>query len=127
MESPEEKRKPRDEATLKKLALEIHRGEVFGSWGVRNADDICMVFMVLILSPPETIKEMQDEEVVHIYEHLSKALPHSINGMPCFLSCQMITKPEMVILSPMLEKLQAQEEEFLCESSPSRPPEMPAV
>lgn len=101
------------EQELKQLAIDIVAGKVFGSWCLKDPDDAMMVFMCIIFLSPEQRKEMEKEGVVHLYEYLDKANPRSVNGLPTFMSMQLLTKNELEILLPFVEQSKEQKEAFL--------------
>ena len=113
--TPASKKSKENDIDLKALALDIHKGLVFGSWSLPKEDPtiIKMVFMVLALGDDKLFDSLKKHEVVHVYEYMSKAGPRSINGYPMFLSMHMITKGQWQKLIPLLQELQKQEEQFL--------------
>ena len=74
------------------LAKDIYSGHVFTDRHVTPPQDLSLVFMVLVFTPPEEIEKIKANPPGLTYEYMDKALPRSINGMPCFMSCHMIDK-----------------------------------
>jgi hypothetical protein len=72
---------------LRQLAKRVVNREIFIS---NQSDVIQMSFLVLALAGPDQIPE----DVGAVYEEMSKAGPRSINGYPCFFSCQFLTREE---------------------------------
>lgn len=100
---------------IRKLALDIVEGQVFGSWMVLPTEThvIGSVFMVLALSGKEYAESLARRKVVHVYEYLDKAGPRTINGYPTFMSHHELTEDDIDKLQPLLERLQKQRKEFL--------------
>lgn len=98
------------EAELRQLAIDIMDGRVFGTWNVQDPRDIGMVFMTLAFGAriPACVAQL--------YEYLDKAGPRSINGMPSFFSCRLLSRKMWFRLVPMLAELERQREEFLKET-----------
>lgn len=105
--------KMREATELKKLALDIYKGQVFGTWQIRNPKDVGMVFMCAALMDKKMANKLEVENIVHFCEYLHKAGPRSINGMPTFFSMQIISKSEWDLLVPMIKELQKLEEVFV--------------
>ena len=72
---------------LRQLARRIVQGEVFMA---NNPEIIQLSFMVLSLVDP---KDLPDD-IGSVYEEMSKAGPRSVNGYPCFFSCQILSVAE---------------------------------
>ena len=73
---------------LKQLAIDISEGKVYGTFHMNKCEisNMGSVFMPLMFMTDEQRQKMSDEKVVHLYEHIDKAGPRSINGMPIFMS-----------------------------------------
>ena len=110
---PQEARK-KAESELKKLALDIVEGKVFGSWMVPEHDDslLTCIFMPLAFGAGASLS---DNNAVCIYEYYSKSGNRSVNGYPTFMSFHYITAAELDILRPLIEKAAAMRKEFLGE------------
>jgi len=96
---------------LKKLAVDIVDGKVFGSWEIKNADLVGAIFIPLMFMKEEQKEEHKD--VVHYYEYIDKAGPMAVNGMPMFYSMRGITKEELDIIIPLVEEYQKKKKEFI--------------
>jgi hypothetical protein len=72
---------------LRKLAKQVHSGEVFLS---NKPDIIQMSFMVLMLADPSTLPE----DIGSVYEFMREAAPRSINGYPIFFSAHFLSTAE---------------------------------
>lgn len=102
------------DAELKKLAIDVHAGQVFGTWNLRNqAHETGMVFMPLMLMDPIQIKELEVDGVVHLYEYIDKSGPRSINGYPMFMSFHTLKADEANRLQAHLEVLRNMEKAFM--------------
>jgi hypothetical protein len=97
---------------LKQLAMDIVEGRVFGTWNLSKQEEIAMSFMALLFAGPEQAQSAIDREVVHIYEYLDKAEPRYVNGKPIFFSHHELTKQEIEVLNPLIDRLQKMREEF---------------
>lgn len=98
-----------EEGELRKLALEIIEGTVFGTWNVPEHDTglIGCVFMPLAFGlelPPN---------VAQVYEYISKAESRGVNGYPSFFSCRLMTENDAKRLYPMLQELRESRQSFL--------------
>lgn len=108
-----EPRASRTDQEIKQLALDVHAGRVFGSWNVANPSDVGMVFMPMMLLGGVHAKTLERDGIVHLYEHLDKAGPRSVNGMPCFFSFQTLNRDEFERLAAGVRKLEALAEAFM--------------
>ena len=100
------------DAELRKLAMDIMEGRVFGSWQIPSeewAQMLGSVFMPLALGGQDVISD----DTVHVFEYLDKAGSRFVNGYPMFLSCQCLMADDAERLRAMVEKLQADREAFL--------------
>lgn len=95
-------------AALLKLARDIMAGDVFGSWGVRQANDMRMVFMTIALG---AYGKGAPENLAHVYEYVSEAGPRSINGMPMFMSHKEINHSDFEKLVNLITTLTEKEKE----------------
>lgn len=89
------------------LARAAVANEVFVSDQIRNAEDVPLVFMVLLLAGREHIAKWKEDGVVHLYERVSKRMPTGINGLPCFLSAAAMTAGDYAKFREYEEKLRA--------------------
>lgn len=103
------------EPELRKLALDIVEGKVFGSWMIPEADQdrlLPVVFMPLSLRPVVTQKLLEESQAASLYEYYDKG-KMGINGYPNFMSCCFLTKEEVDQIGPMVKQLQTMRLEFL--------------
>lgn len=75
------------EEAVTKLARELVTNLVFMSDQLRSGRDVMTAFMVLNFANKGLLNQWKRRGITHVYEYYSKALPRSINGMPCFTSC----------------------------------------
>jgi hypothetical protein len=80
------------EGELEKLAWDVVGGQVFGTWSHPEAAKLS--FMVLMFLDNEQRQQMRDAKIVHIYEYIDKAGPRSINGLPSFMSMQLLDETD---------------------------------
>lgn len=91
---------------LKKLAVDLRAGKIFTDRDVSPPDAIGMVFMPIVFME---MPKKEAEQVGLIYEYLDKAGPRSINGMPIFPSCRLLSKEDLTILCEYMKKLEQAE------------------
>lgn len=93
---------------LRQLCIDIYGGLVFTDRHCNSPQDVGMVFMPIGLGglTAEAEPEM-------IYEYLDKAGPRSVNGMPMFMSANILNLADFQAWLPMYEKYVEQQEEFL--------------
>ena len=85
--------KPLSDERVKELARDLYADKIFGSWMLpeHQMDSLFMVFMVLIFMDDITKKQMKRDNTYFFYEYYDKAGPRSINGMPTFMSCHILS------------------------------------
>lgn len=98
---------------IRKLAIDIAAGQVFGSWQVGNVRDLGMVFMVLALGGEELHESLKVNRTVHVYEYLCEAGPRSVNGMPIFMSMRRVSESEWAKLVPLMQRLEKRQQAFV--------------
>lgn len=107
--SNEEPKKPRQltDEQLRQLCIDIYGGLVFTDRHCHSAQEVGMVFMPIGLGGlnPEDEPEM-------IYEYMDKAGPRSVNGMPMFMSANVMNRADFRAWLPMYEKYIQMQEEF---------------
>lgn len=101
------------EQELKQLAIDIVEGKIFGTWNLRNQNEVSMVFMATMFLDSDQSKKLIEDDVIHLYEYMDKAGPRSINGMPMFFSANYLTGAEFDILLPLIEQYKESKEAFL--------------
>ncbi len=89
---------------LKQFVFDFVDGKVFTDRHLPAGGDTNMagmVFMTLMLMPPPPKDYI--EKVACIYEHLSKAGPRSVNGMPMFMSHRFMHKDDWERVVPHIQ------------------------
>jgi len=81
-------------AELEKLAQDIVGGRVFGSWDIDDLGMVRMVFLPLAFVDKDFSDRMKAANIVHIYEYVDKAGPRSVNGMPIFMSMNLLDETD---------------------------------
>jgi hypothetical protein len=106
-----------DSHELKKLAIDIVDGKVFGSWMLSKQEErlIPNIFLPIAVGGSEHLPQ----DVYGLYEYYDKALPLSVNGKPTFTSCKFITQSDCQTLNPLIEKYNKVKLEFLDDTSSS--------
>lgn len=116
--------KDRTPEELKKLALDIHKGQVFTD---RHIDPVQlksllhMIFLPLALMDKETHANLAASGPGLIYEYRHKAGPTAINGYPQFFSFGYLSNAEAEAVFKIIRKLEAAEKAAL-EDTPSEAP-----
>jgi hypothetical protein len=91
---------------LKEFVLGVCDGSIFTSNQVPQSDIIGMVFMPLAMGGLIGWDENSIKKIGVIWEHMSKSLPRSINGMPIFASCSLMHTDDWKVAShAILEEL----------------------
>lgn len=98
---------------LKQIAVDLFHGKIFTDRHCRRPEDIMMVFMVFALMASKDMKKFQDDPPGMIFEYLDKAGPRSINGMPGFFSCQMLSQDDTKTVLDLYKKLEEAQKEAL--------------
>lgn len=104
------KSRPIDE--LKQIAKAIFHNEVFTDLHIENNDQglLFHVFMPLALLSKKTINQLKADPPGMIFEYFNKAIKKfSINGYPCFTSCQLISVGDAKIVLEILQQLESAE------------------
>lgn len=112
--APADKFELKTEDELKRLALDIVDGKVFGSWMTPNPDEGLMPFRIITMMMDVTyLEQLQQRQVVGLYEYLSEAGPMSVNGLPSFMSCRCIYKGEVERLNELINQARQMRAQFL--------------
>jgi len=75
------------------LAKDIYSGLVFTDRHIQFKLDFPLIFMSFALMEDEDRQELVDNPPGMVYQYYANALPRTINGNPCFLSCQLLDHP----------------------------------
>jgi len=111
-----DERKDRPVEELKKIAVGIADGNIFCSMQIRPSEQKSMlnsVFMVLTFMEKKDLDKLVSEKVTVLFEDINKAGPMSINGYPCFFSCQTLTDTEWKTIVPMIEQYDKIKKQFV--------------
>lgn len=79
---------------LAEIAADIHKGLIFTDRHCPTPNDVCNVFMILLLMEKKDFEELKVNPPGLIYEYYAKAMPRSINGLPCFFSCHFLNQAD---------------------------------
>ena len=82
---------PLTDKEIADIANDLYRGMIFTDRHIQRPEDVASVFMPLIFMKENDIKKLKADPPGMIYEYFSEAMPRSINGMPMFMSCRMIS------------------------------------
>lgn len=85
--------KPLPESEISRLGKDLYSDKIFGSWMLPEGqeDSLVMVFMVLLFMDDIQKKQMKRDGTHFFYEYYDKAGPRSMNGMPIFMSCHILS------------------------------------
>lgn len=98
---------------VKCIAVDLFHGRIFTDRQIANPGDAQMVFIPLALMKPSQLKKLKSDPPGMIFEYLDKAGPHSINGMPVFFSCQMLSLEDAKAVLEFYNKLKDAEKAAL--------------
>jgi hypothetical protein len=92
---------------IKKIAQDIVHNLIFTDHHYRNQQEqielLGMTFMPIIFGG---LSDVDPNDLGMIYEYMDKALPRSINGYPCFMSCRVMNKPDTKKVFELVVKMQ---------------------
>lgn len=97
MEREQEKCDPyqsKSDEFLKDLALRWVTNQIFTSDQVGDRVEMQMVFMPLVFMNEDHLNWMRENKITLLYEEVRKAGPRGINGMPMFMSMQMLNEED---------------------------------
>lgn len=107
----------RTDQELRRLAMDIHSGKVFGTWCFQSPGEaqncLVLVFMPLVFMDDKQREEMASQDVAHLFEYLDKAGPGGVNGYPCFTSFQSLCAEEWFRLRNFHEQVKEFEANFM--------------
>lgn len=95
---------PRSDEEIRQIAHGIRDGEIFCS-DQCHPEDLPRVFMTFGLMGPKNAIELKIRDITLVYESLSAAGPHAINGMPMFFSLRLMNRDEHRKLTAELTSL----------------------
>jgi len=91
-------KKPRTKNECKKIGIRMAHGEIFHSAMCNRQQDIPIVFMVLAFAEKKQLDDMIEKKVAAFYEEMKHRQYRSVNGMPTFFSCGMLSVEENSIV-----------------------------
>lgn len=106
---------------LKEVARGLASGHVFTDLHLRNPEtEMSMVFMPIGLGVLSGITEEECKQIGMIYEWLDKAGPRSCNGLPMFMSVNILHRDDARTVLEMCNKLKEASEQVLNQVANSR-------
>lgn len=97
----DQEKEPKTDEFLRKVAMDWLDGRIFTSYRLSNTE-ITQCFPILMLIDEDQRDKLIAKDVCMIYEYLSEAGPYTVNGNPCFLSAQMLTRNETFRLGKLV-------------------------
>jgi hypothetical protein len=94
---------------LEQIAKDLFHDKLFTNRHIKNPEDVAMVFMPLALMTKKQLLALKKKKIGMIFEHMDKAAPRSINGMPCFFSMQVLSEDDTKIVIELYQKLKKAE------------------
>ena len=91
---------------LKQLAVDINAGKVFTNAHVPEGEKIEVVFLPIALGALSGWTPDQAKDIGLIYEYLSEATPMTVNGMPGFISMQLLNRGDTDRLWALMKKIE---------------------
>jgi len=108
---------PKTDEFLRKLAMDWLDGRVFTSYRLSD-EDIKRAFPILMLMSKDQANEMIGKDVCMIYEYLTEAGPYTVNGLPMFLSANVLTRSETFRLGKLVGSYNRLKKEFMADKPP---------
>jgi len=102
-DTSDESYRPLDQAGIEQLAWDIHGGHVFGTW-IPDAMETSFAIVRLFLTP-ELVAKWKEADIAHVYEHISKAGPVAVNGMPSFMSFKLLSRADVAKVQKRIEQI----------------------
>ena len=86
----------RTDAELKRIAVDIEGGSIFTSFQLPPDEPktVQYVFTPMMFVSRKQAQQMQEDDVVCLYEYLDNRLPRNVNGYPTFSSCYMLSREQ---------------------------------
>lgn len=79
---------------LQQIAKDLLDNKIFSDRHCKNEEEVMMCFPILTFLEEKTIEGMLRDKIDFIFEYYEKAAPRTINGMPMFFSCHVLSKKE---------------------------------
>lgn len=98
---------------LVEIAKDMYNGRIFTDRHCRSGDEVSMVFMILTLMKPKDLKKIANltGNKGMIYEYMDQAGPMSVNGLPTFFSCKVLTDTEAEFMFTKYEEIKTKMDE----------------
>lgn len=102
---------------LKKLAIDIVEGRVFGTWNISSEEKnlIPMIFLPLNFIDEKQFRRLKSRKIVHAYEYLDRAGSRTVNGYQIFFSCKFLTRKDWKKVVRYIRRYKKMRERFLKE------------
>lgn len=97
--------KPRSNEDIFTLATDVVAGRVFGTWNLPAGERPENIFMPMGLMDMAAIKQLEINEIQHLYEYVEKAGPLAVNGYPCFMSMKVLSREETVRMKTAIDAI----------------------
>lgn len=101
------KRPPKTD--LKQIAIDLRAGRIFCDRYISDPKMLSSIFMIFAFMKNEQIDKLKANPPGLIYEYYSEAGPMSVNGMPTFFSCRMLSKTDTKKVLKIVKKLEEAE------------------
>jgi hypothetical protein len=102
---------PKTDQEIRQLALDVTDGRVFLT---TDPHEIKLSFsMVIAFLTEEGRKDLEERDVVALYEYISAAGPRRVNGLPMFMSASTLTREEFNRLHYAHKEVKAFREKFV--------------
>lgn len=85
---------------ISKYGKDLQAGHLFGSWQIRESDNVMLgsIFMILIFLDDITTKQLINDGAVYCMEYISESANMNINGYPIFYSCRFLVKDDVELI-----------------------------
>lgn len=103
---------PKTDDQLKQIAADLYDDKIFTDRQC-NDREISMVFMPIAIGAFSGYSDDELRKIGMIYEYEDKAGPRAVNGKPCFMSLQLLSRDEFTRMTPFFEQYKEMKESFL--------------
>lgn len=99
---------------LLKLAHEFLANKHWTSeWHCKSLEDVKITFLIVGLLPKEALDYYERNDIAFFFEDFQKAGPRCVNGMPMFLSCQILNQNEFNQVRDFMKKIKEKDQTIL--------------
>lgn len=95
----------RSEENMRQIASDLYSNKIFCDRQLSSPSDMGMVFMPLIFAGEDLHNQLINDPPGMIFEYYDKAGPRSVNGMPIFMSCQIVSQKDTERIFEYYEKI----------------------